>query len=73
MNGLKISTGFGRVSINGSERAHLQELWDKQHIAVHEAYQKNPKAPNLCKAKFFEFLIEKYQEYLNIPRDIVGA
>jgi len=51
-----------------SQRIHLQELFDRKHLAVVEAYQTDHRTPDFSKSCFFSFLIEKYQDFINVPR-----
>lgn len=59
--------------MNASQRIHMQELTDKKHLAVHKAYQNNPKDPDFCKSWFYDFLIMKYQDFCNVPRETFGG
>jgi hypothetical protein len=49
--------------MTSSQRVHLQELYDKKHLAVVEAYRANPHHPDFSKREFYNFLIEKYQDF----------
>jgi hypothetical protein len=57
--------------MTSSQRVHLQELYDKKHLAVVEAYRANPHHPDFSKREFYNFLIEKYQDFLNVPRETI--
>jgi hypothetical protein len=52
-----------------AQRIHLQELFNKKHLAVVEAYKDNPRDPNLLESSFVDFLIEKYQTFISVPRE----
>jgi hypothetical protein len=53
--------------MTSSQRVHLQELYDKKHLAVVEAYRANPHHPDFSKREFYNFLIEKYQDFIGVP------
>jgi hypothetical protein len=57
--------------MTSSQRVHLQELYDKKHLAVVEAYRANPHHPDFSKRAFCSFLIGKYQDFINVPRGTI--
>jgi hypothetical protein len=61
--------------MTSSQRVHLQELFDRKHLAVVEAYQASHRPslfpPDFSKAKFCNFLIEKYQDFIGVPRGTI--
>ena len=59
--------------MNASQRVHWHELQTIKHLAVHEAYQKNPKEPDFSKSWFIEFMIQKYEKFLAVSRETIGA
>lgn len=53
------------MNLNIEQRNHLQQLYDRMHLAVFDAYRANPASPDFSKRDFIAFLIGKYQEFLH--------
>jgi hypothetical protein len=59
--------------MTSSQRIHLQELFNRKHLAVIEAWQKSGAAgvPDFSKRNFLNFLIEKYENFISVPRGTI--